>query len=36
MLGEGLTAATRRGLQRAASGSQALVLLLMSPEFQRR
>jgi uncharacterized protein (DUF1800 family) len=36
MLGDGLTAATRRGLQRAASGSQALVLLLMSPEFQRR
>ncbi|MCU0757742.1 MAG: DUF1800 domain-containing protein [Steroidobacteraceae bacterium] len=36
MLGPALRAATRRSLQRAASGSQALALLLMSPEFQRR
>ena len=36
MLGATLREATRRSLRRAASGSQALALLLMSPEFQRR
>jgi uncharacterized protein (DUF1800 family) len=36
MLGATLADGTRRSLQRAASGSQALALLLMSPEFQRR
>lgn len=36
MLGATLRDATRRSLRRAASGSQALALLLMSPEFQRR
>jgi uncharacterized protein (DUF1800 family) len=36
MLGDALAAGTRRSLQRASSGSQALALLMMSPEFQRR
>ncbi len=34
--GDGLSEDTRRALQRAESGRQALALLLMSPEFQRR
>lgn len=33
---EALSAETRRALQRAASGGQAMTLLVMSPEFQRR
>jgi uncharacterized protein (DUF1800 family) len=36
MLGDALAAGTRRSLQRASSGSQALALLMMSPDFQRR
>jgi uncharacterized protein (DUF1800 family) len=35
-LGPLATAHTRTALERAASGSQAIALLLMSPEFQRR
>jgi uncharacterized protein (DUF1800 family) len=35
-LGPLLSAHTRKALENAASGSQALALLLMSPEFQRR
>jgi uncharacterized protein (DUF1800 family) len=36
LLGGTLTAATRTAVARAASGSQALTLLLASPEFMRR
>jgi uncharacterized protein (DUF1800 family) len=36
MLGPALRAETRGSLRRAASGSQALALLLLSPEFMRR
>src|SRR6202035_2770072 len=35
-LGAGLSAATRTSIARAASGSQALTLLLSAPEFMRR
>jgi uncharacterized protein (DUF1800 family) len=35
-LGSWLTAATAAQVQRAADGAQALALLLLSPEFQRR
>ena len=35
-LGERLSAATKQQIDRAADPSQALALLLMSPEFQRR
>ena len=35
-LGPLLTAATRQQIERAADGPQALTLLLMAPEFQRR
>ena len=35
-LGPLATPLTRRSLENAASGAQALALLLMSPEFQRR
>ncbi len=35
-LGSLVTPLTRRSLENAASGAQALALLLMSPEFQRR
>ena len=34
--GDGLSAETKRAIERAASGGQAMTLLLMSPEFQRR
>jgi uncharacterized protein (DUF1800 family) len=34
--GEAASAETRRAIERAANGRQALTLLLMSPEFQRR
>jgi uncharacterized protein (DUF1800 family) len=34
--GDGLSEATARQIERAADGAQALTLLLMSPEFQRR
>lgn len=36
VFGESLSAETRRALQRAANGGQALALLAMSPEVQRR
>jgi len=35
-LGPLLDAATRQQIERAADGPQALALLLMAPEFQRR
>jgi uncharacterized protein (DUF1800 family) len=35
-LGPRLTAATRQQLERAADGAQAVALLLLAPEFQRR
>jgi uncharacterized protein (DUF1800 family) len=35
-LGPGLSESTRRGIERAADGPQALALLLLAPEFQRR
>jgi uncharacterized protein (DUF1800 family) len=35
-LGAGLSAATHTSIARAASGSQALTLLLTAPEFMRR
>jgi uncharacterized protein (DUF1800 family) len=36
ILGERLTDETKTALSRAADGRQALTLILMSPEFQRR
>jgi uncharacterized protein (DUF1800 family) len=36
LLGETLTAATRTAIARAASGSQAVTLLMAAPEFMRR
>jgi uncharacterized protein (DUF1800 family) len=36
LLGETLTTATRTSIARAASGAQALTLLLAAPEFMRR
>jgi uncharacterized protein (DUF1800 family) len=36
LLGDNLTAATRTAITRAASGSQAVTLLLSAPEFMRR
>jgi len=36
VLGDALSDHTRTAISRAASGEQALTLLLMSPEFQRR
>jgi uncharacterized protein (DUF1800 family) len=36
LLGETLTSATRTAISRAASGSQAVTLLLAAPEFMRR
>jgi uncharacterized protein (DUF1800 family) len=36
LLGANLTAATRQALTHAASATQALTLLLASPEFMRR
>lgn len=35
-LGPGLSDGTKRGIERAADGPQALALLLLAPEFQRR
>jgi len=36
LLGKTLTAATRKAVERAASASQAVTLLIASPEFMRR
>jgi uncharacterized protein (DUF1800 family) len=36
LLGDTLTSATRTAISRAASGSQAVTLLLAAPEFMRR
>jgi uncharacterized protein (DUF1800 family) len=36
LLGATLTGATRTAISRAASGSQAVTLLLAAPEFMRR
>jgi uncharacterized protein (DUF1800 family) len=36
LLGETLAGATRTAISRAASGAQALTLLLAAPEFMRR
>ena len=36
LLGNSLTQATRTAIARAASGSQAITLLLAAPEFMRR
>jgi uncharacterized protein (DUF1800 family) len=36
LLGSGLSAATREAIARAASGAQAVALMLVSPEFMRR
>ena len=36
LLGGGLSAETTQAIARAESGSQALTLLLVSPEFMRR
>jgi uncharacterized protein (DUF1800 family) len=36
LLGETLTTATRTAIARAASGSQAITLLMAAPEFMRR
>jgi uncharacterized protein (DUF1800 family) len=36
LLGETLTSATRTAIARAASGSQAVTLLMAAPEFMRR
>jgi uncharacterized protein (DUF1800 family) len=36
LLGDNLTPATRTAIARAASGSQAITLLLSAPEFMRR